>query len=109
VNTFVDALTAILLVGGTWFTAVACIGLFRMPDAYARIHVATKPATLGVLATCTAAMLQAPFGGPTGRLALAVAFQLWSVPAASHMLGRAARRSGLRPATPDAIDESPAD
>lgn len=101
----VDVVTAVLLVAGTAFTFVAAVGLFRMRDVYGRIHVATKPATLGVALTLTAAMLQAPFGAMTTKLLVALAFQFWSIPAASHMLGRAARRAGVAPATPDAVDE----
>jgi hypothetical protein len=55
---------------------------------------------------CTAAMLQVPVGGLTTRLLLAVLLQFVSIPAASHLLGRAARRTGTRPARPDVIDES---
>ena len=80
------AVAAALLVVGTGFTFVAAIGLFRMPDSYARLHVATKPATLGVAMTFTAAMLQVPLGALTTRLAVAVLFQFWTIPAANHLL-----------------------
>lgn len=100
-----DVVAAVLLVVGTGFTFVAAIGLFRMPDLYGRIHVATKPATLGVAMTVTAAMLQVPFGSLTTKLVAALGFQFWSIPAASHLLGRAARRDGVPPATPDVVDE----
>lgn len=103
--TVLDVVAAALLVVGTGFTFVAAIGLFRMKDVYARIHVATKPATLGIALTLTAAMLQVPFGSLTTKLVVALAFQFWSIPAASHMLGRAARRAGVRPAVPDTVDE----
>jgi multicomponent Na+:H+ antiporter subunit G len=101
----IDVVAAVLLVIGTGFTFVAAIGLFRMRDVYARIHVATKPATLGIALTLMAAMLQAPVGSVTAKLATALVFQFWTVPAASHMLGRAARRAGVAPATPDVVDE----
>lgn len=100
-----DVVAAVLLVTGTAFTLVAAVGLFRMGDVYARIHVATKPATLGIALTLTGAMLQVPFGSMTTKLVVTLAFQFWSIPASSHMLGRAARRAGVRPATPDAVDE----
>lgn len=104
-DTVLDVVAAVLLVVGTGFTFVAAIGLFRMRDVYGRIHVATKPATLGIAMTLTAAMLQVPFGPLTMKLLVALAFQFWSIPAASHMLGRAARRAGVPPAVPDVVDE----
>lgn len=101
----VDVVAAVFLVAGTAFTFIAAVGLFRMRDVYARIHVATKPATLGIALTLGAAILQVPFGPLTTKLVLALAFQFWSVPAASHLLGRAARRAGVAPAVPDTVDE----
>ncbi len=100
------AVAAALLVVGTGFTFVAAIGLFRMPDSYARLHVATKPATLGVAMTFTAAMLQVPLGALTTRLAVAVLFQFWTIPAANHLLGRAARRAGVPASTRTVGDDS---
>ncbi len=107
-----DVVAAVLLIVGTGFTFVAAVGLFRMRDVYGRIHVATKPATLGVAMTSIAAMLQVPFGSLTTKLIAVLVFQFWSIPAASQMLGRAARRAGVRPAVPDQVDEfdaAPAD
>jgi multicomponent Na+:H+ antiporter subunit G len=104
-DTVLDVVAAALLLVGSGFTFVAAIGLFRMRDVYGRIHVATKPATLGIAMTLTAAMLQVPFGSLTMKLVVALAFQFWSIPAASHMLGRAARRAGVEPAVPDVVDE----
>lgn len=101
----VDVAAAAFLIVGTGFTFIAAVGLFRMRDVYARIHVATKPATLGIALTLGAAILQVSVGPLTTKLVLALAFQFWSVPAASHMLGRAARRAGVAPAVPDVVDE----
>jgi multicomponent Na+:H+ antiporter subunit G len=99
-----DVLSALLLLAGSVLTLIAAIGLFRMPDAYARIHVATKPATLGIACTLSGAVLQMPGASEITKLLLALGLQLWTVPAASHLLARAGRLSGLAPAHPDAID-----
>ena len=104
-TTFVDVLAAVLLIAGSLLALVAAIGLFRMPDAYSRIHVATKPATLAVVCTVGAAVLQVPGLTPTTKLLLAVILQFWTAPVASHMLGRAAHGSGLRPAEPWVLDD----
>ena len=104
-TTFVDVLATVLMVAGSLLALIAAVGLFRMPDAYSRIHVATKPATLAVVCTVGAAVLQAPGLAPTTKLLLAVILQFWTAPVASHMLGRAAHGSGLRPAEPWVLDD----
>ncbi|MFV0318292.1 MAG: monovalent cation/H(+) antiporter subunit G [Microthrixaceae bacterium] len=106
-DTFVDVLAAVLMLTGASLALVAAVGLFRMPDAYARIHVATKPATLAVVCTVAAAILAVPGVPGTTKLILAVVLQFWTAPVASHMLGRAARNAGLEPAEPWVIDEYP--
>jgi multicomponent Na+:H+ antiporter subunit G len=105
VSTVVDVVAAILLLAGSALALIAAIGMFRMPDAYSRIHVATKPATLAVVCTVGAAMLRVPGLAPTTKLLLAVALQFWTAPVASHMIGRAAHESGLRPEQPWAVDD----
>jgi multicomponent Na+:H+ antiporter subunit G len=95
------------MIAGAVLALIAAIGMFRMPDVYARLHVATKPATLSLVATLAAAAIRAPSWGAAALLVLALVLQLWTIPAASHLLGRATRRSGLPPASPDSVDESP--
>ncbi|MFZ4518868.1 MAG: monovalent cation/H(+) antiporter subunit G [Microthrixaceae bacterium] len=105
----VDVLSAFLLLSGAVVTLISAVGLFRVPDAYGRLHVATKPATLGIACTLAGATLQVPFGSDTSRLVLALALQFWTIPVSSHLLGRAARATGLPPARPDVLDEFPTD
>jgi len=104
-----DVLAGTLVVAGALLALIAAVGMFRMPDVYARIHVATKPATLSLVATLAAAAIRAPSWGTAALLVLALLLQLWTIPAASHLLGRATRRSGMPPASPDALDEAPGD
>jgi multicomponent Na+:H+ antiporter subunit G len=101
-----DVVAGSLMIAGAVLALIAAIGMFRMPDVYARLHVATKPATLSLVATLAAAAIRAPSWGAAALLVLALLLQLWTIPAASHLLGRATRRSGLPPASPDVVDES---
>jgi len=109
VTTVVDVLAGALMLIGSALALIAAVGLFRMPDAYSRIHVATKPATLAVVCTVGAAVLRVPGLSDTTKLLLAVALQFWTAPVSSHMIGRAARAAGLQPAEPWLIDEGGSD
>jgi multicomponent Na+:H+ antiporter subunit G len=105
VSTVVDVAAATLMLAGSALALIAAIGMFRMPDAYSRIHVATKPATLAVVWTVGAAVLRVDALAPGTKLVLAVALQFWTAPVASHMLSRAGHAAGLRPDEPWALDE----
>ena len=104
-NTVFDVLAAALMLIGCTLALIAAIGMFRMPDTYSRIHVATKPATLAVVCTVGAAVLLVPGPAASTKLLLAVALQFWTAPVASHMIGRAAHAAGQRPEHPWVIDE----
>lgn len=93
-NTARDVLAAILLLAGSGLALSAVIGLFRLPDVYARMHAATKPATLGVALCLGGAAVQSDELADVVKLLLAIAFQLLTAPVAGHLLGRAAHASG---------------
>lgn len=91
------ALVAALLVAGLFFHAVAALGVARMPDFYTRLHAVSKAETLGVLLTLAAL---AVWSGPTLTTVkiLGVALFLFLAnPTATHAIGRAALRVGMRP------------
>lgn len=95
------ALASVLLLAGVALAVVAGIGLQRFPDVFARMHAATKPATLGLLLVLAAAALRVRDRGDVAKLALVAALQFVTAPLGAHMVGRAAYRSGteLGPAT----------
>jgi multicomponent Na+:H+ antiporter subunit G len=109
VRAALDVVSSVLLLAGCATCFVAAVGLHTVPDAYARLHVQTKATTLGILLTAVGASLRMPDWADVMKLGLLVAFQFWTTPIGSHLLGRAARLSGLRPAEPLAVDEEPAD
>lgn len=86
----VDAVAAILMLSGSAIAVIAAIGLHRLPDVYARMHVATKPATLGIALCLSGAALRSDGASTATKLVLAVIFQLVTTPVAGHLLGRAA-------------------
>lgn len=89
-----DALIALFLICGTFFTLVAAIGVVRMPDIYMRLSSASKASTLGT--SCILAAVALFFGttAVVGKVVAIIAFTLLTAPVAAHMLGRAAYFSG---------------
>lgn len=89
-----NALIALLLLGGAFFALVAAIGVVRLPDIYMRLSAASKASTLGV--SCILAAVALFFGttAVTGKVVAITAFTLLTAPVAAHMLGRAAYFSG---------------
>lgn len=90
----VDLLAATLLAFGVVLTLIATVGLQRFDDVFARMHAATKPATLGLLLVVLAAMLRATDAGAVVKLAIVIVFQFITAPIGMHLLSRAVFRGG---------------
>jgi len=89
-----EALGALLLLSGATIALVAAIGVARLPDAFLRMHAATKAGVIGT----GLILLGAGFAFGTAdawmRVVLILAFLLVTTPVASHALGRAAYVGG---------------
>jgi multicomponent Na+:H+ antiporter subunit G len=96
---------AVLLVGGSSLSLLAAVGLHRFPDIFARMHAATKPATLGVVLVLSGAALSVSDLSIAAALMLVAALQFITAPVAAHMVGRAAYRAGTLMSPDTAIDE----
>lgn len=96
-----EFLASALLILGSLLALVAAIGLQRFADVFARMHSATKPATLGLLLILTGVALVLPIAGAVVKLALVVLLQFTTAPVGAHLVGRAAFRTGrdLDPST----------
>jgi multicomponent Na+:H+ antiporter subunit G len=102
----IELAVAAALLGGTFFTLVACIGLYRFPDVYCRMHAAGKAGTLGVALILVAVgifFLDTP--SVPARAALAIFFQFLTTPAATHLLARASYVADYPRFERTAIDE----
>lgn len=84
-----------LLGVGAALMALAGIGVFRLPDVYARLQAGTKAASLGLACVFAGAALLLPGVSVAITLALALVFQLLTAPLAAHVIGRAAYRAGV--------------
>lgn len=100
-----DIIASVLMLSGAMIAVIAAIGLHRLPDVYARMHVATKPATLGITLCLAGAALRADGPSTASKLVLAIVFQLITTPAAGHLLGRAAHAARATVSEHTVVDE----
>lgn len=100
-----DILTTLFLFLGSGLALLAGIGLHRFPDVFARMHAATKPATLGIVLLVGAAAFQADRPGDVVKLLLVAILQFITAPVGAHMVGRAAYRAGTELSANTTIDE----
>ncbi len=96
-----DVIAGALILTGVALSVTAGLGLHRFPDVFARMHAATKPATLGLVLVLAGAALRMEHRGDVAKLLPVVALQFLTAPVGAHMVGRAAYRAGteLSPAT----------
>ena len=100
-----DYVTALLLLVGGFFAAVAGFGLWRLPDVLMRLHASTKAGTLGACCILLAAAIELGDLATTVRMALAFLFLLLTAPIGAHLIGRAAYRTGTPLSPRTAVDE----
>jgi multicomponent Na+:H+ antiporter subunit G len=79
---------------GAALSLVAALGLHRFADAYARLHAATKAATLGLVLTLAAAILA---HGTDGREVATLLFVFMTTPVSAHVVAKAMYETGHRP------------
>lgn len=104
-----DTVVAALLLGGVALALLAAVGLQRFPDVFARMHAATKPATLGLLCILTGTAVHLADAGAVAKLALVIVLQFVTAPVGAHMIGRGAYRSGTELSSATTVDELGAD
>jgi multicomponent Na+:H+ antiporter subunit G len=90
---------------GIAFMAVAGIGLLRMPDFLTRMHASSKAGTLGAAMVLLAVALHFAAAAITVRVVVVVVFLLLTAPIASHVIARAAYRSGVPLSDETVVDE----
>lgn len=88
-------LATLLLLVGTGFLCVSCIGLLRLPDFYTRAHAVGKAETLASLLILLGLALYNGIALSSLKLLLIVLIVAMTSPAATHAIARAAIRSGL--------------
>ncbi len=101
-----NVLAALLVMGGTFFLAVSCLGLIRLPDYYSRNHAVGKSETLGIILVLAGLGVYNGITLTTFKLIVVLIFVMIANPTATHVILRAALRSGLQPWTLKTRQES---
>lgn len=92
-----DVVAAFLVVAGLLFLGVGGVGFLRFPDFYSRLHPAGKADTFGATLVLLGLVVHEGPSLLSVKILLVQVFILLANPAASHVIGRAAHRSGLVP------------
>lgn len=95
-ETGIDIISIISLLGGLFFLFVGTVGLLRLPDVYNRLHATTKCDTLGAGLLLLSLALQSSLAVGI-RLVLLAVFILITNPTAAHVIAKAAYKTGVKP------------
>lgn len=99
-------MTALVLAAlGIALMAIAGIGLLRMPDLLTRMHASSKAGTLGAILVLAAVAVHFGDAAIAVRVVVVCVFLLITAPIASHVIARAAYRTGVPLAPETVIDE----
>lgn len=105
----VNVITYIFIAIGCVFSILGAIGLHRFPDVYTRLHAGTKCTTFGSIFLIGAVVIQSVSAWVTDGISspqsilcihalIALVALLLTNPTSAHAIGRAAHRSGVKPA-----------
>lgn len=91
-----NVIAGIVSGAGVLLLIVSAVGLFRLPDALARQHAATKSTTLALGLILIGVALATPSPGAWLRIGIILFLLLVTLPVAAHVLARAASRECYR-------------
>jgi multicomponent Na+:H+ antiporter subunit G len=100
-----EILGAILLFLGGLFCFTAGLGVVRFPDVFMRMHAATKAGTLGLIFFAGAMAFVTPAIDIILKAVFVSVFMIVTAPVGSHLIGRAAYRTGAPLWTRTTIDD----
>ena len=85
------------IIAGIFFTSASAVGAIRLPDFYTRAHALGVIDTLGTMLLLTGFAFLHGWSVVTAKLILVIVFIFVANPTITHILFRAAVRSGLKP------------
>ncbi|MBE0430838.1 MAG: monovalent cation/H(+) antiporter subunit G [Dehalococcoidia bacterium] len=91
-----DVLTVIFVLIGCFFLLVVTIGIFRLPDAFSRLHLTSKSDPIGTVAILVAAAIYGGWSSDILRLIAIGSLLVITSVTSSHAIGRSAlnRKAG---------------
>ena len=92
---FPFVLGLLMLAGGAFFMVVAAVGVAKLPDVYCRAHAVGKAMTLGVILLLLGLGLMVE-AVAWWKIGVAIAFQLATIPVASHLFCLVAYRKRVK-------------
>lgn len=92
-----NIVAAIFVLGGLFFLTVSSAGLIRFPDFYCRTHAVGKSETLGSMLILCGLAIYNGLEMNSAKLVIILLFIALANPTATHIVARAAFRSGLQP------------
>ena len=95
-NEFLALTASALILLGALFSLLGALGVWRLPDAYTRMHSASKAGALGAILILLG-VLFATGGIAWVETLLAIAVLLVTAPLAAHAISRAGHMAGVRP------------
>ena len=96
----VQIVAGAFLIAGSVFYVIGALGLYRMPDVFARMHATSVSDTVGAGLMLVGMMIYAGLSLVTLKLAVILLLILYTGPVATHALARAAPASGGRSTPP---------
>ncbi len=91
-----EILTLLFLVLGLFFISTGCLGLYRMPDVFCRMHATSKATTLGLVFILTASFVHLGFAEVGFKAVLAIVFAFLTAPVGAHLIAKAAYQRGVK-------------
>jgi len=93
----IEWICAIIILFGSIISIISAFGMLRFPDVYTRAHAVAKSATLAVLSCLVGSLFYIWIhdGYFSVRLLLGILFVFTTSPVSTHLVIRAAYRSGV--------------
>jgi multicomponent Na+:H+ antiporter subunit G len=90
-----EALVIVCLLLGVGLILTAALGLLRLPDLLCRAHAVAKASSLGIFLLLLGLWLHLGTEVSGFKVVLAIAFQVLTIPLASHLAGMLAHEQAL--------------
>ncbi len=100
-----NILFGLFVLGALFFLTVSSAGIFRLPDFYCRNHAVGQSETLGSILLLAGLAVYNGFEVNSAKIIIILVFVAIANPTATHIVARAAYRSGLEPWTSKSAKE----